>query len=309
MTSSGLHHVTVISGPAPRNVDFYVRVLGLRLVKKTVNFDDPGTYHLYYGDETGKPGSIITFFPWENAARGRVGVGETLQIGLAVPRSSIGYWTQRLLEKGVTASAPAKSFGETVITFKDADGTGLALVGVDGLEASPGFSGAEVPAEHAIRGMHGVTLLVKEAGRTARVLEKVLGYEEIAREGALSRFRAPGDALGNVVTLHEAGNFLRGNFGAGSVHHVAFRAADDAAQAEMARILRDEIGLTPTEVRDRHYFRSIYFREPNGVLFEIATDEPGFTVDEPVETLGQALKLPPFLEGHREVIEKVLPAL
>jgi glyoxalase family protein len=309
MTSSGLHHVTVISGPAPRNVDFYVRVLGLRLVKKTVNFDDPGTYHLYYGDETGKPGSIITFFPWENAARGRVGVGETLQIGLAVPRSSIGYWTQRLLEKGVTASAPAKSFGETVITFKDADGTGLALVGVDGLEASPGFSGAEVPAEHAIRGMHGVTLLVKEAGRTARVLEKVLGYEEIAREGALSRFRAPGDALGNVVTLHEAGNFLRGSFGAGSVHHVAFRAADDAAQAEMARILRDEIGLTPTEVRDRHYFRSIYFREPNGVLFEIATDEPGFTVDEPVETLGQALKLPPFLEGHREVIEKVLPAL
>lgn len=309
MTSSGLHHVTVISGPAPRNVDFYVRVLGLRLVKKTVNFDDPGTYHLYYGDETGKPGSIITFFPWENAARGRVGVGETLQIGLAVPRSSIGYWTQRLLEKGVTASAPAKSFGETVITFKDADGTGLALVGVDGLEASPGFSGAEVPAEHAIRGMHGVTLLVKEAGRTARVLEKVLGYEEIAREGALSRFRAPGDALGNVVTLHEAGNFLRGNFGAGSVHHVAFRAADDAAQAEMARILRDEIGLTPTEVRDRHYFRSIYFREPDGVLFEIATDEPGFTVDEPVETLGQALKLPPFLEGHREVIEKVLPAL
>lgn len=309
MTSSGLHHVTVISGPAPRNVDFYVRVLGLRLVKKTVNFDDPGTYHLYYGDETGKPGSIITFFPWENAARGRVGVGETLQIGLAVPRSSIGYWTQWLLEKGVTASAPAKSFGETVITFKDADGTGLALVGVDGLEASPGFSGAEVPAEHAIRGMHGVTLLVKEAGRTARVLEKVLGYEEIAREGALSRFRAPGDALGNVVTLHEAGNFLRGNFGAGSVHHVAFRAADDAAQAEMARILRDEIGLTPTEVRDRHYFRSIYFREPNGVLFEIATDEPGFTVDEPVETLGQALKLPPYLEGHREVIEKVLPAL
>ena len=305
---SGIHHVTAISGRADRNLEFFTRVLGLRLVKKTVNFDDPGTYHLYYGDEQGQPGTILTFFPWEHAAAGHLGVGETQETAFRIPAGAIGYWTHRLLKNGVTHGAPEKRFGETVLPFTDADGMRFALVGVPGAESENGWSAGDVPAEHAIRGFHGVTLLVNAAAPTAAILTDVLGFREVAGEGALARYR--GDALlGAHVDLREAGDFPRGRMGRGSVHHIAFRAPDDAAQAAMAERLVADHRMHPTGQKDRNYFRSIYFREPNGILFEIATDQPGFAVDEPASELGRALKLPRFLEPRRAELEAKLPPL
>jgi len=305
---SGIHHVTAIAGRADRNLEFFTRVLGLRLVKKTVNFDDPGTYHLYYGDEQGQPGTILTFFPWKHAAAGHLGVGETQETALRIPASAIGYWTHRLLKNGVTHGAPEKRFGETVLPFTDADGMRFALVGVPGAESENGWSAGDVPAEHAIRGFHGVTLLVNAAAPTAAILTDVLGFREVAGEGALARYR--GDALlGAHVDLREAGDFPRGRMGRGSVHHIAFRAPDDAAQAAMAEKLVADHRMHPTGQKDRNYFRSIYFREPNGILFEIATDQPGFAVDEPASELGRALKLPRFLEPRRAELEAMLPPL
>jgi glyoxalase family protein len=306
---AGLHHVTAIAGDAIRNFGFYTRDLGLRFVKKTVNFDDPGTYHFYYGDEAGRPGTILTFFPWEGAAAGRRGVGETHQTAFRVPLRSLGYWTQRFTEKGIAYEALEKRLGESVLPFTDRDGMALALVGTAGAENEPGWSNGDVPAEHAIRGFHGVTLLLDDAAGTAAVLTDVFGFKEVGREGSVIRFKAEGDAEGSVVDIYEAKGFLRGRQGAGSVHHIAFRAVDDAAQAAMAQRLVEKHGLHPTEQRDRNYFRSIYFREPGGVLFEIATDIPGFAVDEPVATLGRDLKLPSFLEAQRKQIEGVLPNL
>jgi glyoxalase family protein len=306
---SGLHHVTAIAGKALQNFDFYTRVLGLRFVKRTVNFDDPTTYHFYYGDESGRPGTILTFFPWEHAARGRGGVGQTHLTSFRVPARALGYWTQRFIEKGVAYEPLEKRFGESVLAFSDPDGMSLALVGVPDAENEPAWSNGDIPAEYAIRGFHGVTLLLDDAAKTGAILTDVFGFKEIAREGSVIRYRASEAEAGNIVDIYEAKGFLPGRQGRGSVHHIAFRAADDAEQAEMARKLVTQHRLHPTEQRDRNYFRSVYFREPGGVLFEIATDIPGFAVDEPVESLGQALKLPAFLEAHRKDIEKVLPAL
>jgi glyoxalase family protein len=300
-----IHHVTAISGAAERNLDFYTRVLGLRLVKKTVNFDDPGTYHLYYGDEHGTPGTILTFFPWAHTAQGRLGAGETQETAFRVPAAAIGYWTHRFVEKGVT-HALEKRFGETVLTFTDPDGMRFALVGVAGAENEPAWHTGDI-SEHAIRGFHGVTLLVAQADPTAAILD-VLGFRETARDGALRRFSSDA-ALGGHVDLREAGDFPRGRPGRGSVHHIAFRAADDAAQAAMVEKLTADHGMQVTEQKDRNYFRSVYFREPGGVLFEIATDDPGFAVDEPAATLGRALKLPRFLEPRRAEIEAKLSPL
>ncbi|QUS38593.1 ring-cleaving dioxygenase [Tardiphaga alba] len=305
---SGIHHVTAIAGPALRNFDFYTRALGLRFVKKTVNFDDPGTYHFYYGDEAGKPGTILTFFPWEHAAPGRGGVGQTQQTAFRVPAKSLGYWTHRFVAQGIAHEALEKRFGESVLPFTDPDGMSLALVGVPGAEDEAGWSNGDIPAEHAIRGFHGVTLLLEKAEKTSAILTDVFGFKEVAREGSI--IRLTGDAReGAVVDIYEAGGFLPGRQGRGSVHHVAFRAKDDAEQAEMSRKLVEVHGQHVTEQKDRNYFRSVYFREPGGVLFEIATDDPGFAVDEPVEQLGQNLKLPAFLEKHRSDIERVLPPL
>ncbi|OZA94452.1 MAG: ring-cleaving dioxygenase, partial [Rhizobiales bacterium 39-66-18] len=257
-----------------------------RLVKKTVNFDDPGTYHFYYGDEVGQPGSILTFFPWEHAAPGRLGVGETQETVFRVPESAIGYWAHRFVEKGVTHDAPARRFGESVLSFRDPDGTRLALVGVPGAEKEPAWSAGEIPAEVAIRGFHSVSLLVADAAPTGAILTDVLGFAETAREGSLVRFKTDA-AIGGIVDLRVAGDFLRGRAGAGSVHHVAFRATDDAAEAEMVKRLAENHGIHTTEQKDRNYFRSVYFREPGHVLFEIATDIPGFAVDEPAAQLGK----------------------
>jgi glyoxalase family protein len=306
---SGIHHVTAIAGTALRNFEFYTRTLGLRFVKKTVNFDDPSTYHFYYGDKVGNPGSILTFFAWEHAAPGRGGIGQTHETAFRVPSSSLGFWTHRFIEKGIAHRSPEKRFGETVLPFTDPDGMSLALVGVSSAEPGATWSTDEVPAEHAIRGFHGVTLLLEDGTKTGAILTDVLGFREMGRDGSVIRFKASGGDAGGLVDIREAKGFLPGRQGRGSVHHIAFRAADDAAQAEMAKKLVEAHDVHPTEQRDRKYFRSIYFREPGGILFEIATDIPGFAVDEPVDSLGQHLKLPDFLEPRRKDIEKVLPAL
>ncbi|HKA71200.1 MAG TPA: ring-cleaving dioxygenase [Xanthobacteraceae bacterium] len=307
MAQNGIHHVTAISGAARRNLDFYRRTLGLRLVKKTVNFDDPGTYHFYYGDETGQPGTILTFFPWEHVAPGRLGIGETQEIVFRVPEGSIGYWAQRLIEKAVSQETPLRRFGETVLSFKDPDGMRLALVGVPGIESEPAWSSGEVPLEHAIRGFHSVSLLLRDAAPTGAILTDVFGFSEVGRESSTVRFKTDGSGFGSIVDIRAAGDFLPGRQGGGSVHHIAFRAADDEAEFAMRRKLAENHGIHTTDQKDRNYFRSLYFREPGGVLFEIATDVPGFAIDEPVASLGQSLKLPPQYEPRRKDIEAVLP--
>lgn len=304
----GLHHVTAIAGDAARNHDFYTRVLGLRFVKKTVNYDDPGTYHLYFGDEAGSPGTILTFFPWGHVPQGRGGIGLTQTTTFRVPEGAIGYWTHRFVELGVKHDAIEKRFGESVLSFSDPDGLGLALVGVAGAEAETAWSSSDVPVEHAIRGFHGASLLLDDAAATAKVLD-VLGYDEVGREGTIVRFKARGGAIGGIIDIREAKGFLAGRMGRGSVHHLAFRAKDDQEQADMRRRLVRELRLQVTEQIDRNYFRSMYFKEPGGIIFEIATDEPGFAIDETVETLGSKLALPPFLEPRRAEIEAHLVPL
>ncbi|MFC7735687.1 ring-cleaving dioxygenase [Roseomonas sp. GCM10028921] len=306
MATNGIHHITAIAGSAQRNLDFYIRTLGLRLVKRTVNFDDPGAYHFYYGDAAGSPGTILTFFPWENATEGRAGAGELQETVFRVPQAAIGYWTQRLVNHGLDRTT---RFGETVLTFRDPDGLRLALAGLPGIEAEPAWDNGDVPVEHAIRGFHSVGLMLDRTERTGAILSDVFGFREVAREGNTTRLAAEGTAIGGIVDLQAVGGFLPARLGRGSVHHLAFRAADDADQAEMVRKLAENHGLHTTDQKNRDYFRSVYFREPGHVLFEIATDIPGFAVDEPADQLGTALKLPRFLEGHRAQIEAALPAL
>jgi glyoxalase family protein len=305
----GIHHVTAIAGKPNRNLDFYTRVLGLRFVKKTVNFDDPATYHFYYGDEVGRPGTILTFFPWENAAPGRTGIGLAQETALRVPAASLGYWTHRLIKKGIEHNGIEERFDEPVLTLTDPDGMRLALVGVDGAENEPAWTNGKVTPENAIRGFHGVTLMLAEAAPTAAVLAGVLGFREVARDGSLIRYRAGDAAIGHTIDIREAIDFLPGRMGRGSVHHIAFRAEDDKALAELADKAAKIYGLHHTERKDRQYFHSVYFREPGGVLLEIATDQPGFTVDETAANLGTELKLPPFLEPHRRELEAMLPEL
>jgi glyoxalase family protein len=307
-TMRGIHHVTAIAGGAAQNLQFYTRTLGLRFVKKTVNFDDPGTYHFYYGDKTGSPGTILTFFPWAHAPLGRGGTGFAQTTAFRVPIASIAYWTQRLIQHGVKHDAPLKRFGETVLSFNDPDGLCLALVGVGNTENDNAWSSHDIPLEHAILGLQGVTLHLQRAAPTGAILADVLGFSEAGRDGQHVRYKAS-DGLGGVVDIREGNGILQGRLGLGSVHHIAFRAASDAEQAEMARKLAQHHDMHPTEQKDRQYFRSVYFREPGGVLFEIATDDPGFTIDEPLATLGQELKLPRFLESRRAHLESILPSL
>jgi glyoxalase family protein len=309
MNTHGIHHVTAIAGPARRSRDFYVDTLGLRMVKRTVNFDDPTTYHFYYGDEAGSPGTILTHFPWEHVAAGRLGVGETEETVLRVPEGSLGYWTQRFLEKGVPHENPVRRFGQTVLTFKDPDGMRLALIALPGIEREPAWDKGSVPAEHAIRGMHGVRLLLEDDAATGAVLTDVLGFEKGEREGSLVRFQVPGNPVGGIVDIHVVPGFLPARMGGGSVHHVAFRAADDAEQAAMVARLAQHHGIATTEQKDRDYFRSVYFRAPGGTIFEIATDLPGFAIDEAPEALGTGLQLPRFVQGRRAELEALLPAL
>jgi glyoxalase family protein len=301
----GLHHVTAVASNPQENLDFYTNVMGLRFVKRTVNFDDPGTYHFYFGDDEGTPGTILTFFPWPHMRRGFAGVGETVRTAFSVPAGSLDYWEKRLTEKGVLVERTGTRFDEEVLTLADPDGMKLELVAHANAGGAKPSRFADVPAEFAIRGFFGVTLLENVAGATAGTLE-VMGFRKVAEEGNRQRFSAEGDALGNHIDLLIDPTAGHGHFGAGSVHHIAFRAKDDEAQKEW----REEIAkhLDVTQILDRQYFHSIYFREPGGVLFELATDPPGFAWDETLEHLGEELKLPSWLEAQREVIEaRVLP--
>lgn len=307
--SSGLHHVTAIAGDPRRNLRFYSDVVGLRFVKKTVNFDDPGTYHFYFGDAVGSPGSILTFFPWANAAPGRIGAGETHETAFAVPTGALDAWEMRLAELGVESGVVTERFGHRVLPFRDPDGMRLSLVEGEAGEGVTPWEGVDgMKGDIAVAGFAGVTLGVADPARTAAVLTDVFGWTNTAVDGGRRRFEAPGGGAGRFVDL-VAVDAAPGRLGAGSVHHIAFRAASDADQAAMVKRLRETLGLQATPQKDRNYFRSVYFREPGGVLFEIATDDPGFAIDEPVTTLGERLMLPTQYEAQRERIEAVLPAL
>ena len=305
-TLPGIHHVTAITAGPQENIDFYGGVLGLRLVKLTVNFDDPTSYHLYYGDERGSPGTIMTFFAWPGAPRGRVGPSQLTTTSFAVPGTSLGYWAQRLNEHLVVAQSGQRRFGEELLSFADPDGIRLEIVAA----RQPGGrvpTAGPVPAEHAIRGFHSVTLSEEGYEKTARLLADVMGFRAEGSEGNRFRYRTDAGGFASTVDLLCVPDARRGGMGAGVVHHVAFRTPDDAQQlAWRERIAELDYNVTP--VMDRKYFHSIYFREPGGVLFEIATDAPGFTFDEPAARLGTALRLPPRLEPLRTELEQRLPA-
>ncbi len=305
--TTGIHHVTAITGQPQRNVDFYAGLLGLRLVKKTVNFDDPETYHLYYGDGEGSPGSIMTFFPWGDAPLGLQGTGQLTVTSFSIPESSLGYWTDRLIEYGVRFEKLTQRFDDTVVSFADPEGMKLELIASANDARTPWEEGT-VQAEYAIRGFHHVTLSERDPARTTKLMTDTLGFRRIEEDDGRYRFEAEDGGPGNLVDVVDGSSESRGRMGVGTVHHVAFRAKDDEHQLE----IREEIaklGYDVTPVLDRQYFRSIYFREPGGVLFEIATDPPGFAVDEDPDELGTHLKLPPWLETRRERLEEVLPPL
>lgn len=307
-TPYGIHHVTAISGDPQVNVDFYTAVLGLRFIKRTVNFDDPGTYHLYYGDEEGRPGTVMTFFAWQAGRRGSLGTGQAGTTAFSVPEGSLGFWRQRLESAGAPVEDPRERFDEEVLAFADPDGLRLELVAHRGAADRAPWHDGPVPPRNAIRSFHGVTLLEGSLEPTAEVLTATLGYQAGEVSGARHRFRIPGDGPASVVDVVVEPHLGRGQVAVGSVHHVAFRISGREEQATW-RERAMERGLHITEVRDRKYFQSVYFREPGGVLFEIATDQPGFTVDEAVEELGTSLRLPEWLEPERAALEATLPDL
>lgn len=305
--TAGIHHVTAIASDQQRNLDFYAGVLGLRLVKRTVNFDDPTTYHFYFGDETGSPGTLMTFFAWPGARRGRPGAGQVGVTSFAIPPRSLGYWIERLIRYHVQYEQPSTRFDdERVIAFKDPDGLLLELVAHPSADSPPGWRGAQVEAEHSIRGIYSVTLWEDGHELTSRLLVDALGFRLAREQGSIYRFVARGDGPSTILDLRVVPGLWNGVMGAGAVHHVAFRARNDAEQVAVRGSLA-ALGSNITPQLDRQYFRSVYFREPGGVLFEIATDGPGFATDEPADALGLALKLPPWLEDRRFEIEALLP--
>ncbi|MEV6285824.1 ring-cleaving dioxygenase [Kribbella sp. NPDC051770] len=303
----GLHHVTAVATDPQRNIDFYTTVLGLRLVKQTVNFDRPELYHLYYGDEAGLPSTLLTFFPWPEAPDGRQGTGLATATAFSIPPESLGWWQQHLAGLKVDADAPVRRTDEEVIAFRDPDGLVIELVAAEGDTRSGWDGAAGIPAEHAVRGLHAITVSEAELEPTAALLGGMLGMTLGDESGGRARFTMTGDNPGTVVDV-AAGSGDKGVQAGGTVHHVAFRAPDRETQAQWRELLVDS-GHEVTEILDRQYFTSIYFREPGGVLFEIATDQPGFTVDEPLLELGRKLKLPPWLEPNREQIENTLPRI
>ncbi len=306
MELSGLHHVTGITGDVQANVDFYVGLLGLRLVKRTVNHQDPSTLHLFYGDAAGSPGTVLTFFAWPDTAKGRRGIGQATEVGLMVPRSEVGTWYERLLARGIRFGGPAAKGGLTTLSFEDPDGLPIVLVGVDNAPPPAGeVPGSDVPGEASVRGLHHVTFWSDRVEETAEVLTALLGFAAAEETESVRTFRAAADR-GNTVYVRDASGFWPSAGGVGTLHHVAFRRDMD----EFPKRLRDYakrqlLGLSP--LREHGYFRSTYFKEPSGAIIEVASDGPGFTVDEPLASLGEALVLPPDLEVRRSELEAVLP--
>jgi glyoxalase family protein len=330
----GIHHITAIARNPQRNIDFYSGLLGIRLVKLTVNFDDPTTYHLYYGDSLGHPGTILTFFPWSEAPKGYRGTGQVTAISFLIPSGSMSYWVDRLKRNGISFVGPSTRFSEEFVSFSDPDGLMLELISPpppssnDFLKQQQQtdniWKESPVTKEHAIRGFHSATLSEEGYERTASLLADIMGFKLVAKDSKEGRFRfgivknnsnqeedggeaAGTGSIGSIVDLVCQPDISRGYIGIGTVHHIAWRAASDKHQIDLRHRIVDEAHLNPTPVIDRIYFHSVYFREPGGILFEIATDPPGFAIDERPEDLGKQLKLPEWLEPVRERIKQVLP--
>lgn len=305
---TGLHHVTAISGDAQENLDFYTGILGMRLVKRSVNQDSPDTYHLFYADAEGHPGSDLTFFPWPGMSPARAGYGLTMEVSLAVPSGSLDYWSERLRRYGVTTSAPETRRGNRVLPLTDVHGMSVALAETsDPREFAP-WEQSPVPVERQILGLHSVRLWERDLELTSRFLTSVMGFTTLGEENGWNGFSLAGGGSGRFLEIQERPNAGRGNWGVGGIHHVAWRVPDDETELQV----RERVELAhrrPTEVIDRFWFKSVYFLEPGGVLFELATDGPGFAVDEDPATLGEKLVLPPWLEEHRASIEASLPTL
>ena len=305
---TGLHHVTAIASDPRQNLDFYTKILGLRFVKKSVNQDDPGTYHLYYGDYQASPGTILTFFPWAGLRRGRPGTGQAYATAFSVPAGALSFWQERFTKLGVKQEPVEKRFNDEVLPFADPDGLRLELVATAEADGRAPATAKDVPAEFAIRGFHSSTLAVTSTAATTQVLTRSMGYRLVSEAGHRTRYTAGAGGPGTYVDLLADPSLPRGLNGAGTIHHVAFRATNDAAELAARDVLLKD-GLHVSPVIDRAYFKSIYYREPAGVLFEIATDGPGFAIDEPLDQLGTKLGLPPHLEIHRAEIEAALPPL
>ncbi|QES89450.1 ring-cleaving dioxygenase [Rhizosphaericola mali] len=304
----GLHHITAIASNAQVNYDFYTKVLGLRLVKKTVNFDDPGTYHFYFGNEVGEPGGILTFFPWQGVRRGTNGTGMATEIGYSVNANSLEFWKDRLTQSKIPFQDIQERFGEQYIKFQDPDGLEISLIGSKTPDDRAPWTTSEITKNEGLKGFHTVNLSLQKLEPTAEVLTDLLGYDLIGQEGNKYRFETKAFPTANLVDITVLPDGARGINSAGTNHHVAFRVENEAAQMELReKILSKGLNITPQI--DRDYFYSLYFREPGGVLFEIATENPGFTVDEPLESLGKDLKLPKQYENVRKDIENVLPSL
>ena len=301
----GLHHVTAVARDPQRNVDFYRNVLGQRLVKRTVNFDSPDTYHFYFADETGTPGSVLTFFAWPNMRRGVRGNGETNTVAYNVPVGSLSFWEKHLKQNGIVPVGIQSRFNQNVLPFTDPDGMNLELVEVENLPAIQHWEDGPIPREYALHGFHSVTLWVDEVEPTASLLTEGMGYRFAGAEEDRQRFKGDTNALGHIVDVVERPQKMPAGFGAGSIHHIAFRVPTDDEQLKYQSVL-GEAGFRVSPVMDRSYFHSIYFREQGGVLFEIATDTPGFMVDEPKDLLGIKLKLPAWVEPNRDEIEASL---
>ena len=304
----GLHHITAIADNAKRNHEFYTKVLGLRMVKKTVNFDDPGTYHFYFGDEAGTPGTILTFFPWEGIGQGRTGTGMATSIGYSVPKDSLEFWADRFKQFNVKQDSIREKLGEQYLSFKDPDGLNIDLIVSNDEDKRKPWETDDVKANVATKGFHNITLTLKKIEATAEILTDILGYKLLEQDGNRYRFITDAIDTANIVDLLELPDGKPGHNAAGTNHHVAFRVKDDTILMEYReKVLSKGLSITPKI--DRDYFFSLYFREPGGVLFELATDNPGFTKDEPLNELGTHLKLPGQYEPAREKIEKVLPEL
>jgi glyoxalase family protein len=305
---TGLHHVTALTSDAQKNVDFYAGILGLRLVKKTINFDAPDVYHLYYGDEVGNPGSILTFFPFHGMAKGRKGKGQLTVTAFSVPEDSLGYWMNRLNNFRIPFDNPAERFdNETFVYFEDNDGLGIELI-ANKTDKRKAFTYGQIPIEYAIKGFYSVTLSEDGYERTAGLLTEQMDHKLIAEKGSRFRF-SPSGLPGSFVDILCTPEILRGLGGAGTVHHVAFATPDDNTQIKFRERLLNKGLVDPTPVIDRQYFHSVYFREPGGILFEAATSDIGFTLDEPKDELGEKLKLPLWEEMNRSQIEKLLTPL
>ncbi len=304
----GLHHVTAIADNAQRNYNFYTQVLGQRMVKKTVNFDDPGTYHFYYGNEKGEPGTILTFFPWEGVGRGIAGTGMATEISYSIAPEAMDFWTERFKNLKVTTGERIERFGETYLTFSDHDGLQLSLVGVKEADTRKGWVTSDIKEGDAAKGFYNVTLTLQIMDETAKLLTDVFGYKQISQEGNRFRFKTESIPTASIIDILELPNGKRGRNSAGTNHHIAFRVPDEDTQMSYREKILER-GMNITHQIDRDYFFSVYFREPGGVLFEIATDNPGFTVDEPLDQLGTHLKLPKQYESMRGKIEASLPAL